>query len=138
MPAGTTPTLTAQCGKPYTYGSDGRARAEGTQPISWSLGKGGRNKPDGMTIDDTGLLTWTPDGTATKQRVTLVAENAGGAVEQDFEVAIECAGGGSLQGCGCGSGAGGASALLFALPWLALWLRRRASLRALTEVRELG
>jgi hypothetical protein len=123
----TTPTLTASCGDAYVYGADGRVRASGSAPITWSLGKGGGpdGAPDGMSIDASGLISWTP---ATSQagptRVTVVAQNKAGTNEQDFLVDVAC----TVQvvkGCHCDSSGGSVTFLAFAL---ALFLRRRSAI----------
>jgi MYXO-CTERM domain-containing protein len=118
----TSPATGATCGTAYAYGEDGRARAEGTPPFTWSLGRGGTGVPEGMTVDSaTGQISWTPKkpGPAGPQRVALVVENPAGTAVQDFLVQVECAD----QGCNCSSGSAGPFALLMLL---ALRWRRRA------------
>ena len=115
------PTLTAQCDVPYVYGEDGVARATGGRPLTWSLGNGTSGAPAGMTIDESGAVSWTPSKGRRTERVTLVAQNAAGSVEQDFVLQVECATGNSS--CGCSGSSGGLTA--FGLLALALGARRR-------------
>jgi uncharacterized protein (TIGR03382 family) len=116
----------ATCGTAYVYGDDGRARAEGTPPFTWSLGRGTpeTGAPKGMSIDPaTGKITWTPEkpGPAGPVRVSLVVENPAGTAVQDFMVQVDC----SDQGCHCSSGGTGVFAAL-ALLGAVLRGRRRA------------
>jgi PKD repeat protein len=126
------PTLTATCAVPYTYGQDGIARATGGRPLTWSLGQGDPavGKPDGMTIDNTGKIQWTPKKLATKERVTVVVENAAGVTQQDFMVDVQCANEDPFLKCGCNSGAGAAPAALLLLASLAR--RRRFAAAAMS------
>ncbi|HZN94198.1 MAG TPA: PKD domain-containing protein, partial [Myxococcales bacterium] len=121
----TAPTPAAVCGTAYVYGEDGRARAEGTPPFTWSLGRGTpeTGAPKGMTVDPTtGQISWTPEkpGPAGPVRVALVAENPAGTAVQDFLVEVECAD----QGCRCSSGGAGLFTVLMLLG-AGLRLRRR-------------
>ncbi|MBI3180991.1 MAG: PKD domain-containing protein [Myxococcales bacterium] len=117
------PTLEGTCGVAYRYGEDGRARALGTHPLTWSLGKGKTEvgRPRGMSIDPaTGELLWTPsEAEAGENRVSIVAENSAGAAAQEFLVKVEC-----RRRGGCGCGLTGAAYTLLALATV-LALRRR-------------
>jgi len=122
----TTPTPKAECGTAWIYGDDGRARAEGTPPFTWSLGLGtsGTGVPEGMTVDpSTGQISWTPKkpGPAGPVRVALVVENPAGTAVQDFMVDVDCAD----PGCNCSSGGAGSFAVLMLL-WAGLRARRRS------------
>ncbi len=122
----TAPTPGAVCGTAYVYGTDGRARAEGTPPFTWSLGRGtpGTGVPKGMTVDQaTGQISWTPEtpGTAGPVRVALVVENPAGTAVQDFMVQEEC----KDQKCGCSSGGGAGLFAMLALVGACLRVRRR-------------
>ncbi len=118
------PTLTAQCDQPWTYGTDGVVRASGSRPLTFELGQGTVGAPEGMTVDDTGAVSWTPVKGKGKrsERVTLVAQNAAGSVEQDFMVEVECAP--QPSGCSCSTFSGSA-VWLFAVAALTLVSRRR-------------
>lgn len=120
------PPLTAECGVAYVYGGDGRARAEGTWPFTWSVGKGGKEvgRPPGMAIDPlNGTVTWVPEAKAGPQRVTIVAENAAGVDEQDFTVDVTCA---ESKPAGCHCQATSGAVALWGLGLLALMgVRRR-------------
>jgi MYXO-CTERM domain-containing protein len=123
------PTLTAVCGTPYVYGADGVARATGSRPITWALGRGTTGKPAGMTIDATGTITWTPEVGMDKERqerVTIVAQNEAGSVDQDFVVKVDCP---QAMGkpCGCASGGETLAVLLAAA---IIFTRRRKMHRA--------
>lgn len=121
----TAPTTTATCGTAYTYGDDGRARAEGTPPFTWSLGSGtsGTGVPKGMTVDpSTGQISWTPEkpGPAGPVRVALVVENPAGTAVQDYMVQVDC----TDHGCTCSSSGAAPFAVLMLL-WAGLRWRRR-------------
>ncbi|HVE86255.1 MAG TPA: PKD domain-containing protein [Myxococcales bacterium] len=121
----TVPAPRAVCGTAYVYGEDGRARAEGTPPFTWSLGRGTAETgaPKGMTIDpSTGQITWTPEkpGPAGPVRVALVVENPAGTAVQDFLVQVEC----SDHPCGCSSGGAGLFTVLMLLGAGLRWRRR--------------
>lgn len=118
------PTLGATCKAEYLYGEDGRARAEGTPPFTWSLGRGtsGVGAPSGMTIDSTtGQIRWTPEPAPPGPvRVTVAVENPAGTAVQDFMVQVECAD----PGCRCSSGGAGMFAVLMLLASGLRWRRR--------------
>ncbi|HVE86254.1 MAG TPA: PKD domain-containing protein, partial [Myxococcales bacterium] len=118
----TAPGLITQCGQQYEY----LARATGSRPLTWSLGQGDPavGVPAGMTIDDNGRIQWVPKNKATKERVTVVAENAAGVAQQDFEVEVQCDHEDLLPPCGCSSGAGAAPLALLLLASLARRRRR--------------
>jgi PKD repeat protein len=119
-----TPKLEATCDVAYTYGI---ARATGSRPLTWSLGQGDPavGKPEGMTIDNNGQIQWVPRRLATKERVTLVVENAAGVAQQDFVVEVECANEDPFLKCGCNSAAGAAPLALLLLASLARRRNRR-------------
>jgi MYXO-CTERM domain-containing protein len=122
------PALTATCGMPYHYGADDLARATGSRPITWSLGRGTTGKPAGADIDASGKLTWTPAVGKEKsfdERLTIVAQNAAGSVEQDFVVKVDCPTA-MTKPCGCSAGGVEIMALL-ALAALTSRSRRRKS-----------
>ena len=118
------PTLTAQCEQPWTYGVDGIVRASGSRPLTWELGRGQVGAPEGMSLDETGAISWTPPKGKGKrsERVTIVAQNAAGSVEQDFLVEVDCAP--QPTGCSCSSFSG-STLWLFGVAVLALGSRRR-------------
>jgi PKD repeat protein len=130
------PTLQAVCGQPYVYGDDGIVRVTGSRPITFSLGKGtgidGQpvGQPEGMTIDATGAVVWTPPVEKTHaERVTLVAENGAGAVDQDFMVQVDCPQ--APGGCGgCQSSEGGLVGILLFLGPLLVRRRGRGKMGA--------
>lgn len=82
-----TPVTQAKQGEPYTYQVE--ADDHDGDPLSYSLGAG----PEGMTIDGSGLLKWTPaqDQSGDFEVVVLVEDGFGGEDQQNFTIHVEAA-----------------------------------------------
>ncbi len=108
------PALSAQCGVPYRYSSEGLPAAEGTGPLTWSLGP---DSPGNAGISsETGELDWVPSTAQKgKQRITLRVSNPGGSDAQSFDVEVECEAVRLGVGCGCSSDASGSAWVLLVL-----------------------
>ncbi|QDU42483.1 tRNA nuclease WapA precursor [Symmachiella dynata] len=78
-----TPPASGHSDEDYTYNVTATDPEEET--LTFSLSDG----PSGMTIDpNTGVLTWTPTGEGTFDVVVTVADPAGYAVHQDYDLTI--------------------------------------------------
>ncbi|MCP5215645.1 MAG: hypothetical protein H6995_11625 [Pseudomonadales bacterium] len=79
------PSITARVGLPYIYDADNRASAAGSNPITFSLNNG----PTGMTVSETGLVSWIPQpGQEGNQPVQIIASNAAGNDTQSFTINV--------------------------------------------------
>jgi hypothetical protein len=77
--------LSASVGNAYEYDDDSTVSSSGTAPFSFVLDIG----PSGMTLDDNGLLNWTPDETQVGQHaVQISVSNEAGKDTQSFEISI--------------------------------------------------
>ncbi len=78
------PTTTATLGTAYLYDADGRAEAQGTGPLTWSLLAG----PAGVTVDPvTGAVLWAPNALGSFA-VCLRVSNSAGDAQQCFSVVV--------------------------------------------------
>ena len=75
-----TPGTSGLVGQLYSY----QAAATGTAPIAWSL----VSSPVGMSVDATGLVTWTPSAAGTVS-VAVSATNAGGNSVQAYSITVD-------------------------------------------------
>jgi Calcineurin-like phosphoesterase len=74
-----TPLTVGYVNTVYSY----QSQFTGTPPITWSLSAA----PAGMTVSQTGLVTWTPNAVGSFP-VTLRASNAIGATSQSWTIAV--------------------------------------------------
>lgn len=80
-----TANLSASVGNEYQYDEDSSVSSSGTAPFVFVLDAG----PFGMTLDNTGLLSWTPDETQVGQHaVQISVSNDAGKDTQSFEVSV--------------------------------------------------
>jgi hypothetical protein len=109
------PALKAWCGVPYSYGAGGGPAAEGTAPLTWSVGEGA---PGGFEVDAaSGQIRWTPTrDQAGSHSVEVVVSNVAGVDRQEFQVEVVCEGP-AVYGLGCGCDAGGGG---WPMAWAAL------------------
>jgi PKD repeat protein len=131
------PMQIARAGEVYRYDLDGRAAAQGSRPLTWSLGRvvDGNvvNVPAGMRIDGvSGELTWTPEEDQPgQQRVSLIVQNAAGSDLQEFIINVapkveqkdSHPVGARGMGCACANAAGAPAWLVLCA--MALLLRKR-------------
>lgn len=96
--------------------------ASGTGPLRWS--KVDSSQP--VTLDDAGVMTWTPVVIPNLDHVayTLRVSNAAGFDQLAVSVPYDCKRDVALSTCGCGEGGGGAPAVA-GLALLALWAASR-------------
>jgi len=77
------PVTSATVGELYTY--DVAATDDDGDPLRFSL----MGAPAGMAIDqDTGMVTWTPDGEGDFPVVVKVNDNRGGSASQSFSISV--------------------------------------------------
>jgi PKD repeat protein len=120
----------ADCGEAYAYDEDMKPTAQGTKPMSWSLGLdvGGGivGVPEGMDIHPVeGTISWVPSPDQYGvSRVIIVVSNDAGSDRQDLLVNVSCKDKGA-GGCGCGllaEGGGSGNEFFIFFFWLALLL----------------
>jgi hypothetical protein len=122
------PNTSAFCGAPYRYSGERVPVVQGTGPFTFGVSAPDGGLPEGLTIADTGELTWTPRPDQVGLfGLELVASSPSGTARQSFNIHVECSERpGAVVQCGCSALAPGS---LCALLGLALALRRSARRR---------
>lgn len=78
--------LLAEVGAAYSYDGDNTVNAAGSGPITFSLLDG----PSGMTVSESGLVTWTPTiDQVGINSVQISANNSFGSNSQSFDVEVQ-------------------------------------------------